>query len=184
MIPRDDLLVWVDLEMTGLNPETCAIVEIAVIITDRDLTEVSPVLNLAVWQPNSVLETMDPYVRDMHKKTCLLDKIKLSKLSVADAELKALQMVSRYCSFQSAPLCGNAIGQDRRFLIKYMPGFERFLHYRNIDVSTVKELGYWWYKDKYVKPDEGKHTALQDIKQSIAELAYLREKIFQNPMTR
>ena len=178
MLARDDLLVWLDLEMTGLDPETCAIVELALIITDRELNAVADPLNLAIWQPESVLDKMSPYVRKMHTKSGLIERIRASTISVEDAEKKAIEKVTDYCKFQTAPLCGNTIGQDRRFLFKYMPTFENFLHYRSIDVSTVKELGQWWHGVRYNKPSEGKHTALHDIQQSIEELRFLRGSIF------
>jgi len=108
----------------------------------------------------------------------LVERIRASNISVEDAERKAIEKVTDYCKFQTAPLCGNTIGQDRRFLFKYMPTFENFLHYRSIDVSTVKELGQWWHGVRYNKPAEGKHTALHDIQQSIEELRFLRGTIF------
>ena len=171
-------LVWIDLEMTGLDPETCAIVEIAMILTNQDLEPIGRPLNLAVWQPESVLETMEPYVRTMHTKSGLLDRVRKSDITVAVAEAKAMELLTNHCVYRCAPLCGNSIGQDRRFLTKYMPQVEGYLHYRNIDVSTVKELAWWWYELKYIKPDDGKHTALHDIEQSIAELRYLRQHVF------
>ena len=178
MLARDDLLVWLDLEMTGLDPETCVIVELALIITDRELNAIADPLNLAIWQPESVLDKMSPYVRKMHTKSGLVERIRASNISVEDAERKAIEKVTDYCKFQTSPLCGNTIGQDRRFLFKYMPTFENFLHYRSIDVSTVKELGQWWHGVRYNKPGEGKHTALHDIQQSIEELRFLRGTIF------
>ena len=178
MAVRDDGLVWVDLEMTGLDPEQCAIVEAAVILTDRELNVVGQPLNLVIWQPDSVLETMEPFVREMHTSSGLLERIRKSQLSVAGAESQMMELVTKYCGYRTAPLCGNTIGQDRRFLVKYMPQLEGYLHYRNIDVSTVKELGLWWHKEKYIKPSDGKHTAMHDIEQSIEELKYFRSKIF------
>ena len=130
------------------------------------------------WQPDSVLETMEPFVRSMHEKSGLLPKIRSSDVSLEGAEIKVMEMLTRHCRYRSSPLCGNSIGQDRRFLFKYMPQVEGYLHYRNIDVSTVKELALWWYDVKYVKPDTGKHTALHDIEQSIAELKHFREHAF------
>ncbi len=174
----DDRLVWMDLEMTGLNPETCAIVQIAVIVTDRELNRVGTPLDLVVWQPDSVLESMDPFVRKMHTKSGLLEQIRNSKNSLGDAQRQTMELITRHCTYRSAALCGNSIGQDRRFLVKYMPEVEGYLHYRNIDVSTIKELGDWWYGKTYTKPDSGKHTAMHDIEQSIEELRYLSTEIF------
>lgn len=171
-------LVWVDLEMTGLCPENCVIVEVAMIITNRELKPVDKALNVVVWQPPDVMSRMEPFVRDMHTKSGLLAKIEKSQLSLAGAERQMMDMLTKHCAYGTAPLCGNTIGQDRRFLVKYMAQFDSYLHYRNIDVSTVKELGLWWYGAKYTKPDDGKHTALHDIKQSIEELRYLRGEVF------
>ena len=121
---------------------------------------------------------MEPYVADMHKKSGLLPRIEQSRVSLAGAEKLMMEMMTKHCAYGTAPLCGNTIGQDRRFIVKYMPQVDGYLHYRNIDVSTVKELGLWWYGAKYTKPDDGKHTALHDIEQSIEEMRYLREKVF------
>jgi len=176
--PADDRLVWMDLEMTGLNPETCVIVQMAVIITDRDLKPIGNPLDLVVWQPESVLESMEPFVRKMHQKSGLIDQIRNAKTSVNDAEKQAMELITKHCKYRTAALCGNSIGQDRRFLVKYMPEIEGYLHYRNIDVSTVKELGDWWYGAVYTKPDSGKHTAMHDVRQSLEELRFLSQKIF------
>lgn len=171
-------LVWVDLEMTGLCPETCVIVEVAMIITNRELKVIDKPLNIAVWQPPETLSRMEPYVADMHKKSGLMPRIEKSRVSLAGAEKLMMEMMTKHCAYGTAPLCGNTIGQDRRFLVKYMPQVDGYLHYRNIDVSTVKELGLWWYGAKYIKPDDGKHTALHDIQQSIEEMRYLRGSVF------
>ena len=109
MLARDDLLVWLDLEMTGLDPETCVIVELALIITDRELNAIADPLNLAIWQPESVLDKMSPYVRKMHTKSGLVERIRASNISVEDAERKAIEKVTDYCKFQTSPLCGNTI---------------------------------------------------------------------------
>ena len=178
MMPQEDRLVWIDLEMTGLDPKSCVIVEMALIITDRELNPLAKPLNLPIWQPDSCLERMEPFVRSMHQKSGLLDKIRSSRVSLGDAEKQAMELVTAHCTYRSAALCGNTIGQDRRFLVEYMPVLEGFLHYRNIDVSTVKELGDWWYGARYTKPDSGKHTALHDIEQSLEELRFFREKVF------
>jgi len=176
--PRSDTLVWVDLEMTGLDPESCAIVQMAMILTDTELNELTAPIDLVIWQPPAVLEAMSPFVRQMHASSGLLDQIRTSTVSLEDAERLAMELVSTHASYRKARLCGNSIGQDRRFLVKYMPVLEGYLHYRQIDVSTIKELAGWWYGAKYTKPDEGKHTALADIRQSIAELKHYREKVF------
>ncbi len=166
------------MEMTGLDPDSCAIVQMAMILTNTELEELAPPLELTIWQPESVLASMTPFVRSMHEKSGLLQQVKNSKISVAEAEQEALELLSRHATYRTARLCGNSIGQDRRFLAKYMPVLEGYLHYRQLDVSTLKELASWWYGVKFDKPDEGKHTALHDIEQSIAELKHYRSKIF------
>src|SRR6476659_2775460 len=130
-----------DLEMTGLDPETCGIVQMAIILTDTHLNEVAPPLELTIWQPPAVLEAMSPFVRAMHQKSGLLPHIEKSEVSVEDAEHEAMRLIAPHAPYRTARLCGNSIGQDRRFLVKYMPRLEGYLHYRQIDVSTLKELG-------------------------------------------
>lgn len=176
-----DVLVWLDLEMTGLSPESCAIVQMAIVLTDAELCELAPPLDLTLWQPDSVLERMSPFVRAMHEKSGLLKQIRQSKVSLEDAERAALELVSRHAPYRTARLAGNSIGQDRRFLVKYMPAFEGYLHYRQIDVSTLKELGHWWYGLTFEKNEAGQHTALYDIRQSLAELHYYRKNMFRAP---
>lgn len=168
------MLVWVDLEMTGLDPETCAIVEIGMILTDRNLDRIADPFEVAIWQPDSVLGDMNPFVRKMHEKSGLLPKIRASKVTVSDAEQQALAIVSKHATFRSARLCGNSVWQDRRFLSRYMPAFEGYLHYRQVDVTSIKEVGEWWYGKQYDKPAHKEHTALFDIEQSIEELKFLR----------
>ncbi len=177
MKASERVLVWVDLEMTGLDPTTCAIVQMAMILTDRELNELAPPLDLIIWQPEPALATMVPYVRAMHEKSGLLDKIRRSEISVDEAEQQALEILTPHAKYRTARLCGNTIGQDRKFLCKYMPAFEGYLHYRQIDVSTLKELADWWYGVKFEKPEDGKHTAMVDIRQSIAELKYYRQHV-------
>ena len=172
------VLVWLDYEMTGLDPETCAIVQMAIILTDTQLNELAPPLELTIWQPDSVLERMNPFVRTMHEKSGLLPLIRKSEVSVEDAEQEALRLITPRAPYRTARLCGNSIGQDRRFMVKYMPCFESYLHYRQVDVSTLKELAVWWNNVKFSKPDDGRHTALFDIRQAIAELRYYREHIW------
>ena len=174
---QDPLLVWVDLEMTGLEPNHCHILQMAIVLTNTELQPIDKPLDLVIWQPDSVLESMSPFVRKMHEKSGLIDRVKKSELSLEDVQQKALALISKHAPYRTARLCGNSIWQDRRFLIAYMPTFEAYLHYRQIDVSSLKEMAEWWYKTKYKKNDEGKHTALVDIQQSIDELRYLRERI-------
>jgi oligoribonuclease len=177
-VAQEQVLCWLDLEMTGLDPETCAIVQLAMVLTDPKLKPLAPPLELTIWQPDSVLATMSPFVRAMHEKSGLLSQIRASQISLAEAEQEALGLLTRHAGYRSARLCGNSIGQDRRFLVKYMPAFDGYLHYRQIDVSTLKELASWWYGIKFDKPDTGKHTALHDVMQSLAELEHYQKNIF------
>ena len=172
---QDPVLVWMDLEMTGLDPETCAIVQMAIIVTNSQLEELAPPLDLTIWQPEPVLATMSPFVRAMHEKSGLLAAIRRSEVSVLEAEHEAMKLITPRAPFRIGRLCGNSIGQDRRFLCKYMPMLEGYLHYRQVDVSSIKELALWWKNIKYSKAEGGQHTALFDIRQSIAELKYYRE---------
>ncbi len=174
---RDDVLVWVDLEMTGLEPETCAIVQMAMILTDHELEELAEPVELTVWQPESVLGSMSPFVRAMHEKSGLVDQIRKSEVDLEDAERQVMTILTAYCKYRTGKLAGNSIWQDRRFLNLYLPAVERYVHYRMIDVSTIKELAETWYGAHFEKPSGGEHTALFDIRQSIAELRFYREKI-------
>ena len=178
MALSDNALVWIDLEMTGLDPETCAIVQMGMIITDTELRELAQPWEVTLRQPDAVLAQMEPFVRAMHEKSGLLPRIHASQISLADAEKQALEIVMKHVAYRGGRLSGNSIGQDRRFLVKYMPTFERYLHYRQIDVTTLKELANNWYNKAYPKSEAGEHTALFDIQQSIAELKFLRKEIF------
>lgn len=175
------IYAWLDLEMTGLDPKTCHIVELALILTDTNLERIAPPLELVVWQPPSVLETMSPFVRELHTKTGLLNKVQRSEISVQDAEHEALKLLSAHAPFKTARLCGNSIHADRAFLVQHMPSLSNYLHYRHIDVSTLKELGEVWNNYRFRKPQDGQHTALFDIEQSIAELKDYRENLWRQP---
>lgn len=181
MTQRDDTLAWIDMEMTGLDPDSCAIVQVALIITDHQLQELAPPLELTVWQPPSVLENMSPFVREMHRKSGLLDQISKSELDLKDAERELMDLLTRYATYKTARLAGNSVWQDRRFIAKYMPALDDYLHYRIVDVSTLKELAGWWYNVRHEKPSEGAHTALFDIRQSIDELRFYRDQILRTP---
>src|SRR5437868_10645369 len=139
MPPRDDLLVWMDMEMSGLEPERDVILEIATLITDASLTVIAEGPVLAIHQPDAVLEAMDDWNREHHGASGLTTRVRESPQSAADAEAQSLAFVAAHCTQRSSPLCGNSIHQDRRFLARFMPQLDRFLHYRNIDVSTIKE---------------------------------------------
>jgi len=172
-------LVWMDLEMTGLDPDRDTILEIATLITDGSLAVLAEGPVLAVAQPPEVLERMDQWNREHHGASGLIGRVAASTISMYEAEARTLEFVQRYCAERVSPLCGNSIYQDRRFLARYMPTLEHYLHYRNIDVSTVKELVRRWYPDG-TQPPEKKHAhlALDDIRESIAELRFYREHYF------
>jgi oligoribonuclease len=175
MSDAEPTLVWVDLEMTGLDVESCAIIEMAMVITGKDLQPVAE-LERVIWQPEAVLERMSPFVRDMHTKNGLLDRVRSSRHSVAEVENDALAMLASHAPFREGILAGNSVHADRRFLGRYMPAFERFLHYRQVDVSTLKVLTRAWYPDVPAFEKVGQeHTALADIRNSIAELRHYRQ---------
>ena len=172
-------LVWIDCEMTGLEPERNVLIEIATIITDYDLEIVARGPVFAIRQPQSKLDAMDAWNRRTHRKSGLLDRIREEGVPLAEAEEETLKFVKRYCYAQTAPLCGNSIGQDKRFLVKYMPKLHDFLHYKVVDVSSIKLLVSEWYGGKYKPPEKKElHRALDDIEESIAELRYYRENVF------
>lgn len=172
-------LVWVDLEMTGLDPDTCTIVEIAVLITDGDLTLIAEGPSLVVHQSDEVLATMSPFVRDLHARSGLTEKIRSSTTSLAEAEELTLAFLQKHCAPGKSPLCGNSIWKDRAFLERYMPRVVQHLHYRMIDVSTIKELVRRWYPEPFQAPKKREtHRALDDIRESIEELQHYRSKVF------
>jgi len=175
------MLVWMDLEMTGLDPTRHAIVEIATLITDDDLQIVAEGPDVVVHQPADVLAGMDDVVRKMHTKSGLLGAIESSTISLADAGLATLDFIKQHVPEPGAvPLAGNSIGMDRRFLVAQLPEIERYLHYRSVDVSTVKELCRRWYPDVLAKAPQkaGGHRALDDIRESVEELRYYRSTVF------
>jgi len=170
-------LLWIDMEMSGLNPEGDRVLEVAIVITDSQLNTVAEAPVRVVYQPDDVLDRMDSWNKSMHKKTGLVDKVKASKQNEAEVEAEMIAFLSQYIAPSTSPMCGNSICQDRRFLARHMPKLEAFFHYRNLDVSTLKELAKRW------KPGimagltkQGKHEALADIYDSIEELKYYREK--------
>jgi oligoribonuclease len=169
-------LVWLDMEMTGLEPETDRIIEVAVVVTEPDLTVVAEGPVLVVHQPDSVLDAMDSWNKNTHGKSGLIDKVKASTLTEAQAEQQLIAFLSQHVPAGKSPLCGNSISQDRRFMFRYMPTFERFFHYRNLDVSTLKELARRWAPKVYKGFEKkSRHEALADIYESIDELKYYRE---------
>lgn len=176
MAVNDQRLIWVDMEMTGLDPEKERIIEIAVVVTEPDLTHVAQGPVLAIHQDDSLLEAMDKWNQSTHGKSGLIDRVRASTITEAQAEDILLDFLAPLVPEGKSPMCGNTICQDRRFMVKYMPRLEAYFHYRNLDVSTLKELSLRWKPEIYrsfVK--ESKHEALADIKESIAELAHYRE---------
>ncbi|MES2504326.1 MAG: oligoribonuclease [Myxococcota bacterium] len=172
-------LVWIDLEMTGLDENTCAIVQAAMVITDLQLNEIASI-DMTIWQPDSVLAGMVPFVKNMHTHNGLLKKVRASEVSLQDAERKLMEVLTQHVVYQRGFLAGNSIYMDRLFLRKYMPALEGYLHYRQVDVSSIKILCQEWLKTQAPKK-ESTHTALDDIQQSIEELKYFRNNCFRLP---
>ena len=171
-------LVWIDMEMTGLQPDSDRIIEIALLVTDPQLALLAEGPVLVVHQPDSVLEAMDTWNKSVHKKSGLIERVRASAMTEAQAESEAMAFLARHVPAASSPMCGNSICQDRRFLARWMPRLEAHFHYRNLDVSTLKELVRRW-KPEAVKgfAKEGKHEALADILESIEELKYYRKTV-------
>jgi oligoribonuclease len=173
---RTDTLVWMDLEMTGLDPEDNVIIEIATIITDDELNIIAEGPVIAVYQPDFELNKMDDWNVKTHNGSGLVERVKASTVSLEEAEKQTIEFIALHVKKGHSPLCGNSIHQDRRFLVKQMPLLEEFVHYRNIDVSTLKELVKRWKPS--ILPGfskSGSHQALDDILESIAEMKYYRE---------
>jgi oligoribonuclease len=175
------VLVWMDLEMTGLDHTSDSIVEIATVVTDDELAIVAEGPDIVIHQTDDVLAAMDPFVVEMHTRSGLLPAIKASTITLDDAGAQTLAFIRQHVPEpRTVPLCGNSIGTDRRFLAAYLPEIEDYLHYRSIDVSSVKELVRRWYpKVRQARPQKvGAHRALDDIRDSIEELRYYRERVF------
>jgi oligoribonuclease len=174
--PNEMNLVWVDMEMTGLEPETDRIIEVAMIVTDMHLNVLAEGPVLAIHQTDETLDKMDAWNKGTHGRSGLIDRVKASTVSEEQAEAEFLAFMRQWVPKGKSPMCGNTIGQDRRFMVKYMPKLEAFFHYRNIDVSTLKELGRRWKPEMVAGFKKAqKHTALADIIESIEELKYYRE---------
>jgi oligoribonuclease len=172
-------LVWMDCEMTGLDPTKDGLLEIATIVTNYDLEIIAHGPVLAIRQSEAKLAKMDAWNQRTHKKSGLLDRVRTEGVTVAEAERLTLAFVRKYCYARTAPLCGNSIGQDKRFLARYMPTLHDYLHYKVVDVSSIKLLVTEWYEGKYKSPEKQElHRALADIEESIAELAYYRDNVF------
>ncbi|GAB3478908.1 oligoribonuclease [Polaromonas eurypsychrophila] len=171
----DQNLVWLDCEMTGLDPDKERIIEIAVVVTGPELTPRVEGPVLVIYQTDELLDQMDNWNKGTHGRSGLIDKVKASSMTEADAEKELLAFLAKYLPKGTSPLCGNTIGQDRRFLVKYMPKLEAFFHYRNIDVSTFKELAKRWRPEVYSAfKKQQSHTALADVHESIDELEHYR----------
>jgi oligoribonuclease len=171
-------LVWIDMEMTGLQPDSDRIIEIAVLVTDAQLALVAEGPLIVIHQPDVVLEAMDSWNKSVHKKSGLIERVRASALDEAKAEQLAIEFLAQHAPQGASPMCGNSICQDRRFLARWMPQLEAWFHYRNLDVSTLKEIVRRWKPDAlkgFAK--EGKHEALADILESIEELKFYRKTI-------
>ncbi|MFT0533506.1 oligoribonuclease [Castellaniella hirudinis] len=176
MAANDQRLIWLDMEMSGLDPEKERILEIALIVTEPDLTEVAQAPVLVVHQPDAVLDGMDKWNQSTHGKSGLIDRVRASTLDESGVEDILLDFLAPLVPAGKSPMCGNTIGQDRRFMVKYMPRLEAYFHYRNLDVSTLKELSLRWKPEVYRSfTKASKHEALADIQESINELKHYRE---------
>ncbi|MGB3611719.1 MAG: oligoribonuclease [Cellvibrio sp.] len=176
---NENNLIWIDLEMTGLDPDKDVIIEIATLVTDADLNILAEGPTYAVHQPDSILDTMDEWNTNQHGKSGLTQRVRESKISPAQAEADTIAFLEQWVPKGKSPICGNSICQDRRFLVRGMPKLEAYFHYRNLDVSTIKELARRWRPDVLagVKKSSA-HLALDDIKDSIAELQHYRATFF------
>lgn len=181
MAINSDNLIWIDLEMTGLNPDTDRIIEIATVVTDSRLNILAEGPVFAIHQPNELIDNMDAWNTKQHNGSGLVERVKKSEVTEAMAEAKTLEFLRQHVPPGKSPMCGNSICQDRRFLYRYMPQLERFFHYRLLDVSTVKLLAFHWAPRIYNGFEkDSKHLALSDVIDSIDELKYYRQHLF-NP---
>jgi len=170
-------LIWIDMEMTGLQPDSDRIIEIALLVTDAQLVTIAEGPVLVVHQPDEVLEAMDSWNRSTHKKSGLIERVRASTMDEAGAERAALEFLESHVPASASPMCGNSICQDRRFLARWLPRLESYFHYRNLDVSTLKELVKRWKPELKAFSKEGKHEALADILESIEELKFYRKSV-------
>lgn len=175
---EDQKLIWLDLEMTGLNPDLNVILEMATVITDSQLNEVARGPELVISQSDVALQNMDEWVFNQHTQSGLIQRVHNSTISVKEAEQQTLAFLAQHCEPGAVPLCGNSVWQDKVFLRRYMPALNKFFHYRIVDVSTIKELIARWYPDVPEFKKKDAHRAQQDIYESIAELQFYRNKFF------
>lgn len=176
MAAHDQRLIWLDMEMSGLDPEKERILEIAMVVTEADLSEVARAPVLVVHQEDALLDAMDHWNQSTHSKSGLIGRVKASMFDEAQVESRLLDFLAPLVPAGKSPMCGNTIGQDRRFMVKYMPRLEAYFHYRNLDVSTLKELSLRWKPEVYRSFEkEGRHEALADVLESIEELKHYRE---------
>ena len=181
MSRKADLLTWIDLEMSGLSPDKDRILEIAVIVTDNELNIIAEGPVIAVRQSDSILDGMDDWNTTTHSANGLIERVRASRVDDAEAESATLAFLREHVARGRSPLCGNSICQDRRFLYHYMPALEAYLHYRNLDVSSIKELVRRWYPHSVQRFEKrNSHRALDDIRESIAELKYYRGTVFRD----
>jgi oligoribonuclease len=171
-------LIWIDLEMSGLDPEKCVILEIACVVTDGDLVEQGEGVDLVVSQPDAALDAMDDWCTRHHGQSGLTAAVKSSTITLREAELRTLEYLRRFSNKGQSPLCGSSVSHDRRFIDKYMPDLSAWLHYRTVDVSTVKELVKRWYTGVTLPSKKNTHRALDDIRESIEELRFYRSQAF------
>ena len=181
MAQHPDNLIWIDLEMTGLDTQRDVVIEIATIVTDAQLNVIAEGPVIAIHQPEPVLARMDDWNRRTHGESGLTDRVRRSSFSAIDAEVQTLEFLQKHAVAGASPMCGNSICQDRRFLAREMPALEKFFHYRNLDVSTLKELARRWAPDVLAGLQKtSKHLALDDIRESIDELRYDRASLFRH----
>ncbi|HKY69837.1 MAG TPA: oligoribonuclease [Gammaproteobacteria bacterium] len=179
MTEQPSNLVWIDCEMTGLDPEKEQLIEIAVLVSDSNLNIIAEGPSLAIHQPEEILNNMNEWCTNQHTHSGLVERVRKSKITVQDAQNQVLAFIQQYVKPNQSPLCGNTIGQDRRFLARYMPKLEGYFHYRNLDVSTVKELARRWAPDVFnAIQKKSLHLAMDDIKESLEELRFYRDHFF------